>query len=287
MAYNDWVDWRLANGSECAICPLNGQRKVGCIGDPDAGPILILEAPGAEEESYNKDHQKYGVPIVGRSGWALKFKLLAPAGLVEIEEKENGWPKVTKWNTFVMNRIMCRPPDSKRGGGYGKIGKKAAACCSNSAKALLKLLIAQNPDRTLIPSGGEALDLTTAQATIGPYRGRVLSLNDSYLSPMPQDDIMKKVFKGMKPPLEAETYLKIIKVIVSKSQSSLKSAPLKAAKAAQKAHEMEMKSLLKPHLTLLNVVLTKQRKSLSLGKSVSSSKVSQPVVSPPGPVPLS
>jgi len=261
MPYDDWVEWRLANGSMCGVCPLNGQRKVGCVGDPDAGPVMILEAPGAEEESYNAAHQKYGVPIVGRSGWALKFKLLAPVGLIDIEQKEGQWPKVKKWNVFVMNRIMCRPPNNKIN---SPEGKKALACCSNSAKSLMAYLLARNPDRAVIASGGTALDLLTGQATIGPYRGRVLNWKNSYVTPMPQDSVLKIALRGVKPPAEAEPYLKILKLLLSKSRSSLKAAPLRQKKALEK----EALSLAKPYLTLLSTVLTRQRKTWSQAKSV-------------------
>lgn len=283
MAYDDWVDWRLAHGSECHVCPLNGQRKVGCIGDPDAGPIAILEAPGAEEEAYNAAHQKYGVPIVGRSGWALKHKLLAPVGLVEVEQKEGQWPRVKKWNCFVMNTIMCRPPDNKIN---SPEGKKAKVCCSNSAKSLLQYLLERNPDRVLMPLGGTALDLLTGQATIGPYRGRVLSLKPQSLTPLPKDDVIKLALKGVKPPEESKPHLKIIQLLVKQSQKTLdpawvtawqtkeakrlakiQAAETKAQEKKIKAQQKELLLTIKPYLTLLNAVLKKQQKSWSQHKS--------------------
>lgn len=271
--YEDWVDWRLKHGSMCSLCPLNGQRKVGCIGDPDAGPVVILEAPGAEEESYNEAHQKYGVPIVGRSGWALRHKLLGPTGLVEIEQKEGQWPRVTKWNCFVMNTIMCRPPDNKIN---SPEGKKARVCCSDSAKALLAHLLERKQQRVLVPAGGTGLELVMGQATIGPYRGRVLSFNSSLLTPTSLEDKLKQL--KIKPPEEALTYIKIIGAMVKQCQKALdpvqvekwqaleakRNAATVAREAretakARKALEKKMLTSAKPYLQVLSTLLTKQR----------------------------
>ena len=212
---------------------------------------------------------------MGRSGWALKHKLLAPVGFVDVEKKEGQWPKVKKWNTFVMNTIMCRPPDNKIN---SPEGKKAVACCSNSAKALLELLLKQNPDRTLIPLGGTALALMTGQASIGPCRGRVMNLKPSSLEPLPQEQLLKIVARGYKPPEYMVQPLAVLKGLLSKQRTAWQTLPereekarlareKKEAKAASRQLEKELKEQIKPYLTLLNAVLTKQRKSLSQVKS--------------------
>jgi predicted Zn-ribbon and HTH transcriptional regulator len=222
---------------------------------------MILEAPGAEEESYNIGHQKYGVPIVGRSGWALKFALLAPAGFVEIEQKERGWPTVKKWNTFVMNVLMCRPPNNKIN---SPEGKKALVCCSNSAKNLLAYLLTQRPDRTVIPLGGTALALLTGQATIGPYRGRVLPLTPSCVEPLSLEQTLKLALKGIKAPPEAEQHLKIVKLLLQKQKMSLLMAPARI----RKIQLAELKTQALPHLQIVNMLLKKQRQALKQAKSV-------------------
>lgn len=192
----------MANGSHCEVCPLNGQRKVGVDGPRDAKIILVGEAPGREEEEYNSQYQQYGKPFVGRSGWSLKVKLLAPVQLADIETQEVGWPKVKKLNAFVMNVLMCRPPNNKI---TSPEGRKAVACCSNSAKTLLKELLAQSKDGlepVVVPLGGTALALMTGKDTIGSYRGRVLQLQPNALDCMPEADILKIALRGQKPPPE-------------------------------------------------------------------------------------
>lgn len=216
------------------MCPLNGQRKVGADGPRDAKVILVGEAPGREEEEYNSQYQQYGKPFVGRSGWSLKVKLLAPVQLADIETQEIGWPKVKRLNAFVMNVIMCRPPNNKI---TSPEGRKAVACCSNSAKALLRELLStqlgqalslvdqpemdlktqcttgQNPS-VVVPLGGTALDLMTGKDTIGSYRGRVLKLQPNALDPMDEADILKIALRGQKPPVEIMPILTVLEKII-------------------------------------------------------------------------
>lgn len=228
---------------------------MGCSGDPNAGVILIGEAPGKEESEYNAARQKYGEPFVGRSGWALKTRLLAPAGLATVQHREDGWDRVTKINAFIMNTVMCRPPDNKIN---SVEGKKAVACCSNSAKALLAWLLERNSERTLVPLGGTALHLVTGKASVGPYRGRVLKLDMGMLEPASEKAILKIALRGVKPPEEMLPHLAVLKALVSKCSSTLKAAPKRAAKSRQS----EVLALAKPHLLILSAVLVKCRKVL-------------------------
>src|SRR5689334_5719331 len=100
-----FVEERLAHGSYCRLCPLNGQRKVGCDGPPDSAFIGIAEAPGKDEEEDGKGRgQKYGRPLVGKTGYLLKTQQLAhpDVGLVETETRPGSkWPRVTKLHIFL------------------------------------------------------------------------------------------------------------------------------------------------------------------------------------------
>ena len=261
MGYNNWVEWRLANGSQCSICPLNGQRKVGTDGPFDSEVVLIGEAPGADEEAYLIGKVPYGSPFQGRSGWALKAKLLAPAGLVETETTEDGWIKPKKLKCFIMNTIMCRPPGNKIA---SPEGKKAVACCSNSAKALLKELEKTNSKRCYVPLGGTALELLTGQDSIGQYRGRVLSLDETALQPMPEQQIWKIALRGMKPPSEALVHLKVVNSVLLKQRAAMKPEALaKKIAQARKSLEKETLALAKEHLKVVTTCLLKQRKAWS------------------------
>lgn len=258
---DDWVDWRLANGSHCEVCPLRGQRKVGTDGPVDAAVVLIGEAPGADEEAYLQGRIKYGKPFQGRSGWALKAKLLAPAQLVDTETTEDGWIKPTKLKCFIMNTIMCRPPGNKIN---SPEGKKAVACCSNSARALLQELERTNSTRCYVPLGGTALELLTGQDSIGQYRGRVLKFDETALQPMPEPQIWKIALRGVKPPPEALPHLKVVNALLLKQRAALKpEAMAKVAAMREKALMKEMLTLAAPHLKVVTACLLKQRKAWS------------------------
>src|SRR3990172_5932090 len=103
--HNDWVEWRLAHGSLCYACPLNGQRKVGCDGPSDAPLIQIAEAPSADEEKHGRaEGAPYGRPLVGKSGYLFKVRALAPAGLATLSHApRDKWPRVRSLNVFLMN----------------------------------------------------------------------------------------------------------------------------------------------------------------------------------------
>ncbi len=237
MAYNDWVDWRLSHGSQCEACPLNGQRKVGTDGPVDADVVLIGEAPGADEEAYREGYQKYGSPFQGRSGWALKAKLLAPAGLVEVERMDDGWIKPKKLKCFIMNTIMCRPPGNKINSPEGKM---AVACCSPSARALLTRLEQMNDRRSYVPLGATSISLLTGREgpTVGTFRGRVLPFSLEALHHIPEGQLKK-----LPVPTEAVGYLEMVKTLISKHRHYLK--PEVQEKLALKALKDQEKALAK------------------------------------------
>lgn len=242
----------MQNGSMCSVCPLNGQRKVGVDGPRDAGVVLIGEAPGREEEEYNSRWSPNGRPFVGRSGWALKVRLLAPVGLCDTEVQEDGWIKPTKLKAFVMNVLMCRPPGNKIN---SPEGKRAVACCSNSARALLTELLSSSPQSLLVPLGGTALNLMSEENTIAPFRGRVLLLNPVSLALTPESDILKIALRGCKPPEEFDQYGAFLKRICAtqKKLFALSSNELRAML------EKQIVSLSKPYLKLIEAVLKEQR----------------------------
>jgi uracil-DNA glycosylase family 4 len=260
MTNNEYVDFRLKNGSLCWACPLNGQRKVGCAGDVNSDIIILGEAPGKDEEDYNQQHQKHGVPFVGRSGWALKVKLLGPAGLTEIDDTGDGWPKVKKLKTFVFNTILCRPPKNKIN---SPEGKRAVACCSNSAKALVAHLLSLNPKRTLVPLGGTALGLLTGEDAISQYRGRVLTLQSGALEPMPEAEVTKIAMRGYKPPPELVPHLAVLKALLSKQR---KIATMDEA-SRRALLEKQCQALAKPHLKFLQAMVKSCSKSTPRRKS--------------------
>jgi uracil-DNA glycosylase family 4 len=274
VAYNDWVDWRLAHGSQCSICPLAGQRKVGTAGPIDSDVVLIGEAPGADDETYNLGHQKYGSPFQGRSGWALKVKLLAPAGLVETEmvEGANGelWPKIKRLKCFILNTVMCRPPDNKITSPEGKI---AVACCSPSARALLTHLETLNTKRSYVPLGATALNLLLGRddLSVGTYRGRVLSFDSASLMRVPESQL-KKLWATVES--LATPYVSLIKAFLTKQRAMLKpenqlklvAQREKERVKALKTLEKETLALAKPHLKVMEICLSHTRKVLKLGK---------------------
>jgi uracil-DNA glycosylase family 4 len=191
----------MRNGSWCAICPLNGQRKVGVAGPVASKVVIMGEAPGATEESWNTARQKYGEPFQGKAGWALKVKLLARAGLASIKARAFGWPSITAIHVWILNVLMCRPPKNKVD---SPEGRKAFACCHRSALALLRERERQfGTDSVLVPMGGTALALITGEDAIGPYRGRVMNVDiqDSSLG-MSESAIMRSALRGIKPPPE-------------------------------------------------------------------------------------
>lgn len=204
----------------CHVCPLNGQRKVGSDGPEDADVVLVGEAPGVDEE-------QRGRPFVGKSGWALKVRLLAPAGLAKIDESGT-WPRVKRLNAFVTNAIMCRPPGNKID---SKEGKRALACCRNSLVAQLKYLESQRA-RTVVTLGGTSSSIALGrEVKIGNYRGRPQWVEPSGLVELSEAEVLKIALRGVKPPEEWLLVKKTIAKIMAWSRSSLRKILKQEAKA--------------------------------------------------------
>lgn len=191
------VAWRLANGSHCSVCPLSGQRKVGCSGPLDANHILIGEAPGKDEELYRSGVDRYGEPFVGKSGYAAKAFLFAPAGHTTVAQRMGQkWPRIVKQNAFLMNVAMCRPPKNKI---TSPAGRRAVAACRDSAIALIKHLFVMKGDRGLTSLGGTALELLTDTDKVGQQRGRPRKIRIDLLEERGFEAAAKVCLRGQKP----------------------------------------------------------------------------------------
>jgi uracil-DNA glycosylase family 4 len=207
LTLENYVQWRMLNGSLCALCPLNKQRRVGAAGPIDADMVLIGEAPGADEEAHRRGVQPYGEPFVGRAGWALKEHVLTPAG-PEFAVKQGQGHRLT---AFVMNTIMCRPPKNKL---KSPIGAKAVAACSRSAVAVLNVLMARKR-RTFVPLGDAALKITKGVSGIGKHRGRVTARGDEFDMPLTETERLKILLRGIKPPPEWKEHEKALRKIMT------------------------------------------------------------------------
>lgn len=196
------VRWRLAHGSLCHLCPLNGQRKVGCDGPQNADHILVGEAPGKDEETYRSGVDEFGLPFVGKSGWAAKQFLFSKAGLVDLAEtRGRRWGRIQRLNAFVLNVAMCRPPKNKI---TSPNGRKAVAACRNSAIAVIQKLFEIDPHRAIESLGGTALELLQPETKgkVGVHRGRPRKIRIDLLEVWEFDRIAKLCLRGKKPPLE-------------------------------------------------------------------------------------
>lgn len=202
--YPDLVDERLnappGMRSCCWVCPLNGRRKVGHDGPLDAQHIAIYEAPGKDEEEWlSTKGVKYGRPLVGKTGYFVKLRNLAPAGLVELLPGRNPiYPKIGRLNLHIANVILCRPPKNKID---SPEGKKAVRCCANSLKYILNRALAANANISLHPAGGTALSvLRGTKTSIEAYRGRPTGPYENLqFKYEPEEDILKYVLRGQKP----------------------------------------------------------------------------------------
>lgn len=191
------VPWRLAHGSHCSLCPLNGQRKVGCSGPLDADHILIGEAPGKDEEEYRSGVDRYGEPFVGKSGFMAKAFLFAPAGHTTIAQRPGQkWPRILRQNAFLMNIAMCRPPKNKI---TSPQGRRAVAACRDSAVALVKELFARKPSRAIQTLGATSLDVLTGTDKVGQQRGRPRKIRIDLLEVRGFEAAAKVCLRGQKP----------------------------------------------------------------------------------------
>jgi uracil-DNA glycosylase family 4 len=239
MHYPDYVKERLAHGSLCHVCPLNGQRKVGHDGPEDAEHIIIAEAPGADEESYKLTQGlRYGRPLVGKTGYFFKLRHLAPLGLVSLlPGRTPEYPRIGALKVHLMNVIMCRPPNNKID---SKEGKAAVKCCANSARWFINERLKANPNISLHPLGGTALGLLRGEKTsIEPYRGRPTGPHDNFrLDLEPENDIYKAVLRGKKPKEEWFPWFeKAMKKILTWQRAGLRKAERKRLRELWESEE--------------------------------------------------
>lgn len=213
----DFVAWRLANGSMCHLCPLNGKRKVGCDGDPRADHIGIGEAPGKDEsEDGIAWGLPFGRPFKGRAGYLFKLEMLGAADLATVEELDPSdvgkrWPRVSKIKVWMGNLAMCQPPKNKI---TSKEGKKAVVACGESLKKLVLMLLRANLHRTLDPMGAYPTSFLLGKTPATPgfkavpiesYRGYEmgpydLAFYEKMLAPTPDIDRIRYLLRGVKPP---------------------------------------------------------------------------------------
>jgi len=83
-----------AEALECVRCPLARSRKQVVFGEgnPDAGLLLVGEAPGGDEDAQ-------GHPFLGAAGKNLD-RFLAEIGL-------------DRSDVYIANVVMCRPPGNR------------------------------------------------------------------------------------------------------------------------------------------------------------------------------
>ena len=88
------LDSLYENIHNCQKCPLGKTRNsfVFGTGNPNAGVMVVGEAPGAEED-------KQGIPFVGRAGKLLTDILKA----INFERDE----------VYIANILKCRPPNNR------------------------------------------------------------------------------------------------------------------------------------------------------------------------------
>jgi len=93
VAAMDWESLREAVSScrGCTLCQTRTKTVFG-VGDPNAGLMIIGEAPGADED-------RQGEPFVGRAGQLLD-RMLAAIGL-------------DRDAVFIANILKCRPPGNR------------------------------------------------------------------------------------------------------------------------------------------------------------------------------
>ncbi|MCG8324952.1 MAG: uracil-DNA glycosylase [Thiotrichales bacterium] len=130
--------------STCTLCELHKSRTqtVFGVGNPQAGWMLIGEAPGAEED-------RRGEPFVGRAGQLLN-NMIRAVGL-------------SRETVFIANILKCRPPKN-RDPGPGEV-----ACC----EAYLKQQIEMIQPRIILALGRVAAqNLLKVSTPIGKMRGQ-------------------------------------------------------------------------------------------------------------------
>ncbi|MCC7059450.1 MAG: uracil-DNA glycosylase [Burkholderiaceae bacterium] len=145
IAAMDWQALHLAV-VQCQACALASSRTqtVFGSGDPQAGWMLIGEAPGAEED-------RRGEPFVGNAGRLLDA-MLAALGL----SREKG--------VFIANTLKCRPP-----GNRDPLPEELQRC-----QPFLQRQIALIAPRVIVLLGRVAAHaLLQTDASVASLRGRV------------------------------------------------------------------------------------------------------------------
>jgi uracil-DNA glycosylase family 4 len=199
----------------CELCPLNGQRKVGCDGPPKSKHLAIGEAPGVNEEEDGIAYGRpYGRPFKGKAGYLFKLEMLVAAELATaIDQGEHRWPRVTDPKVWFANLIMCRPPKNKI---TTKEGKKAVVACGESLKKLVLMILRADVNRTLDPMGAYPTSFLMGKSPadekfkaipIDSYRGYEmgpydLAFYEQMLAPMDPIKRLKYLLRGKKPPKE-------------------------------------------------------------------------------------
>jgi uracil-DNA glycosylase family 4 len=144
------MDWQtLAQTvASCRACPLCGTRTntVFGVGDPDAGLMVVGEAPGADED-------RQGEPFVGRAGQLLD-RMLASIGL-------------DRRQVFIANILKCRPPGNR------DPRPEEAVCCE---PFLIRQIALVRPRVLLAVGGISAQNLLKTDVPVGRLRGRWFEL---------------------------------------------------------------------------------------------------------------
>jgi len=155
----------------CHACDLaqGRTRTVFGVGDPDAGLVVIGEAPGAQED-------RQGEPFVGRAGKLLDAMLRAMG-------RSRGH------DVFITNIVKCRPPKNR------DPKPEEADACAGYLHRQLELV---RPRLILAVGRIAAQRLLQTDASIGRLRGRVhrygpdaiplvVSYHPAYLLRSPQE----------------------------------------------------------------------------------------------------
>lgn len=147
----DWVELQ-ARVAACQACPelvANRSQTVFGVGNPEAGLLVIGEAPGADED-------RQGEPFVGRAGKLLNNMLLA-IGL-------------KREAVYIANILKCRPPNNR------DPGLAEAASCEPFLKRQIELI---QPKIILVVGRIAAQNLLKTDTAIGKMRGNAYHYGDT------------------------------------------------------------------------------------------------------------
>ena len=133
---------RVAACTACALHESRTQTVFG-VGNPDAGCMIVGEAPGADED-------RRGEPFVGRAGQLLNA-MLAAIGLARDD-------------VFIANILKCRPPQNR------DPRPQEVACCAG----FLREQIGLTRPRILVAVGRiAAQNLLGTTQSLGRLRGQL------------------------------------------------------------------------------------------------------------------